>query len=774
MTTLKSLEDLPSIGFVLAAPKEQDAQASEAEAGPSVPAPQNGQDMDSGSDSPLYMRGLRDYASSPTLKKAVLAQSDTDESNNTMAGSVSTRQLINVPTPAQIIPPNDNAMPGWTSSVSSMDGDEEANKARRIYRVSSDDASSVYSNDESGVVSMAGLTDDRDVTRPISPIMGLFEQTMAATRRGNDSAPVGTSNMATQTRGASSTGAMQENHPMTDASRNTSFGSIIRQACSEGRDALSYNAYPPAARGRHNFVAPTALQQIAQNRHVSGKSGVSNGTVANYSRRGLLRVATESPYPPPTGPLPPTPDWKPVTARRQPYIPPPPERTPPSVPAPPEIPLRKRPSLTNEELDILGKKAGHALQTRFMMEQSESFASAGNLRPEKPLHGSRTSADFKVPDLVPEGLHVRKGRTDETRLRSGRQAPQPQLASAITAQFDTARTQADFRGHGNSRPPLAFQGESRIRPSASQGQQIRPSASQAMPLNKANLDHMQLAYQRSQQLRPTFSWGQSSLHTSINVYETTEDFSVSRHGDVPTKSNVHNGRTAANPPPTPATFADTESPTQRDTKGTAPTLYTPAIVRPGAPAGGLSFRSTEAHEKYTMEQMLKDREEVVAASARLRDMGSGYFGQRATQRPKTLKVETTDFAPAAKVVEHVGEIRLPQAESPTLVPRPASPTKGFKGKMQRVAEKLKLRKSSKNLREIKRTDTKVSKMSLGSSHGSKSQKGRSTPSIPLARQRSGAELMVSEDDEIPPVPAIPLRHRKTFKKMEESKGKAKE
>lgn len=769
MTALKSLEDLPSIGSVLGPREEQNAQISKTETGPSAPARQD--DTDSENELPLIMRGLSPGPSSSRPKKAFLAKSSADEPNNATADSLSMLQSIHVPSPEDIVSADDNATPGWSSSVYSVDEDQEANP-RRIYRVSSDDASSVYSNDESGVASAVGPAGDDEIARPVSPIMGLFEQTMAASRRGNNAAALGAGNMATQSHGVSSAGAMQLGHPMTDASRNTSFGSIIRQACSEDRDAPSSNAYPPAAHGRYNMITP-AIRQTANNRQASGQSAASSSRVANYSRKGKVNIAMEPPYPPPSGPLPPTPDWKPVTARRPAYVPPPPKRVPPSVPAPPVIPLRKRPSLTSEELDTIAKKAGSALQTR-VLAKPESFASGSNFRAEKPIHDSRTSPDFKVPDLVPEGLRIRKSRNDGTPPRLGQQEPRPLLATASTTQFDTARTQAGFRGYGNSRHPLATPSGSRIRPSTSQAQQIRPSASQVMPLSKENLDHIEQAYQRSLQFQRDNPLGQPSLHTSFNLYETIEDFSVPTYGSMPTKSNIHDGRMGTNRAPTPACFADSESPIQSDTKSTASALYTPAIVNA---AGGASFKTTKAHEEYTMQQMLKDREEVIVASARLRAMGSGYFTQRATQRPKTPKVETTGPCPAPKSVEPVSESRPARADSPALVPRPASPTKGFKGKMQKVAEKLKLRKSSKNLREIKQTDTKASKASkasLGSSHDSKSHKGRSTPSLPLTRQRSGAELMVSEEDEIPPVPAIPLRHRKEFKQMEKGKGKARE
>lgn len=643
--------------------------------------------------------------------------SSTDIADHVTSGWSSSVHLINEPLPESNAGIANQVTPEWSSSVYSSDEDDDVKKShgRHIYRVSSDDASSIYSNNEPGVAGSAGPWEDDDgIPRPVSPTLGIYDQAVAGgSAPANRHPTLGYYDIkSAQSQALMPTiDASQENRPANGLSRNTSFGSIVREACKEYHDSPASNAYPPAAHGRDAFMMSGALhaRATAPSRQVSGNSASSSGTVINYSRKGHLFTAPAmSPHLPPNAPLPPPPDWKPVTRTRSPYVPLPPKRPAPAIPseaaAKPAIPLRKRPSLTNEELNAVIKRADAAHESS-VSTQLNAHSTTNNIRVDKSFQVSRTSSDFQLPDLVPQALRVRPKIHDETSFVPGGRQPAPKLASTSASQLDMAPPQAGVHGYGN------------------EGQSLR---------------QMDIDYEN-----------QVSHH----------DFSSSSEIEsMPAHQNTHNARLAVQRAPTPAMFADADSPASRHTTSSGMTLW--PQVNAYAPAGSVSFSTSKTYDEHSEREMQEDREVIVQASERLRAMGSRYFTQRAV-RPSTSKDESADFGPGFGSVQSPSGTKLLREDHPALSSAPSTSPKGFKGKMQKVAEKLKLRKSSKNLRAEKKVAKKASKSSLGSLYNSaKSSKGRSTTSLAIIRQRSQAELVVP--NEVPPVPAIPLRHRKTF------------
>src|SRR5690606_6928777 len=135
---------------------------------------------------------------------------------------------------------------------------------------SSDDGSFVCSNEEPDMVRSVDLRGyDGNYPRPVSPTLGIIEQEIATSGYLDSQIPrPNYYQEATQTQAYTSTfGASPENLPMDDESRNTSVGSIIRDACKEQRGPSSPAAHGSNFRGIDNYTISGTLETEKSRSH---------------------------------------------------------------------------------------------------------------------------------------------------------------------------------------------------------------------------------------------------------------------------------------------------------------------------------------------------------------------------------------------------------------------------------------------------------------------------------------------------------------------------
>ena len=657
--------------------------------------------------------------------------------------------------------------PEWSSSVYSNDEDdkdqlydEEKHVAsRRVFRISGDDSSSIYSNPDPGIVRSVGPWDyDDEVPRPVSPTLGIFEREISFSRppasyfreSGGYSGPA-------RTQGVSSTiGSSAEGHGIHELSPRSSFGSFMRKACEQQDDenSLAAIAYPPASRDRDSSIVPDTAQ-VADSRHVSAALAPSRVAVVNYSRKGQVRnITTMPPHPPPNMPLPAPPGWKPESQRRPDYAPLallPPTRPAPAIPAPPQIPLRKRPTLTKEELGMARNKTVGAHEAS-PMSQAKARAHPGNKSVEKIANVPGCLGDMKDPELIPEGLRVRReGKNERGTMIYGRKPPISPSVPSSTSRFSGGTP----RSSTSQAPSLQQSSTDCIRPPLRRAQRTQPATSQGESLRQTSVDHFQ-----------------STRHELSLPLQVETAAAETKAGDV---------RMTSKRPPIPTMLGVDSWPGPNKTTGTEKALSKPTSGIYVHRETKVSFEPDERHTGNMDQELQDDREKVIEVNERLCAMGRGYSTQRASYHPAAAKCDNGNFEARFKTTITSGSDGLTaEAKSTTSNLPVAADPKGIKGKMHKVASKLKLRKSSGNMRDVKKARKAISKASISYPHNpAEMPDGKVTsPSQAIGRQRSAADFAVS-DDLIPPVPTIPLRHRKTFAQMEEGqegkmgKGKGK-
>lgn len=334
------------------------------------------------------------------------------------------------------------------------------------------------------------------------------------------------------------------------------------------------------------------------------------------------------------------------------------------------------------------------------MSQAKARAYPGSASVKKIDNVPECLGDMKDPELIPEGLRVRrKGKNERGTMIYGRKPPISPSVPSSTSRFS--------------------------------GGTPRSSTSQAPSSHQATTDTVRPPLRRSQRIQPTTSQGESPRQISVSQFQPARhDFSLPSHGKALSKptSGIH---------------------VHRETK--------------------VSFEPNKRHMQDSDEELQKDRERIIEANERLCAMGRGYSTQRASYHPAAAKGDNGNLEGRSKTTITSGSDGLTAEAKSTSSNLPvAADPKGIKGKMHKVASKLKLRKSSGNMREVKKARKAISKASISYPHDpAEMPDGKLTsPSQAIGRQRSAADFMVS-DDVIPPVPAIPLRHRKTFAQMEE-------
>lgn len=207
--------------------------------------------------------------------------------------------------------------------------------------------------------------------------------------------------------------------------------------------------------------------------------------------------------------------------------------------------------------------------------------------------------------------------------------------------------------------------------------------------------------------------------------------------------------------PTPLGFSLAASASRESLADSDVSIWHPVPIHVRTPNADSPGPHTDASERHaSLREILRDRE-MVPASERLQSMVSSYSTQRAVQRPYKSADMSNDFGPGFAVVESASGNGIVRADHPSHQDASPTPKASFKDKMRglkkgtaKITGMLKLRKSSKNMREDK-TPGLMNQV-------------RSIPSLARLRQRSYMDLRKAEQNEdVPPVPAIPLRHRKT-------------
>lgn len=565
--------------------------------------------------------------------------------------------------------------------------DELEDVGRRVYRVSSDDSSSLYSNNEPGVAASTNPFTGNSAPRAVSPSLGFEGFT---DEPAQDPPP---------------TLVYHRDEPELLWARSLETSSTTpRNASSSGTIINS----PQPSRPRALTPAPPQLC----------------GWAAVLPRRP--RGSTPTPTPAPNRALPQQVDWTPVKPRLS--APPHPDRAPPATPLPPAIPSRKRPSLTGEEMSTIVKRADATLETRQL--------STGNIPGGQAIQGSSTSPDSKAPELVPECLRVNRVRDSEGPALTGYGTPQ--LVSATRSQFEIMPTQFH---DGPSTEHIQFTANRRR----------RNHAPDLATYRDTSMD------QETGLTRQDFSFSPQSERMS------------SPAAPLPTP---HDARSElAQRVPAPAEFAHPSSASRETLASSDVSTWHPASIRGHSNDSGVLDPDTNKSGKHAS-TLTQDQESITQASERLREMGSGYATQRAEHRPAKSTDISEDFGSGFAVVDSASGNGVVRADHPSYQEASKPPKASFKEKMRglrrgtaKITGMLKLRKSSKDMRKDSRTpDGSLDKTSMESGRKTPGlmKKVRSIPSFARLRQRSHMDLRkTGEDGNAPPVPAIPLRHRKT-------------
>lgn len=565
---------------------------------------------------------------------------------------------------------DDHVTSDYSSSVHSEDELEGVN--RRVHRVSSDDSSSLYSNNDSGVAGPTNPFTEKPAARVVSPSLG-FSDSSAEAAQEHDSPTLGHFDESELPRAPTPA----QYYPIAPLPQRPNWAAV-------------------PARPRASTPTPTPA----------------------------LAYMT----------LPPQADWAPVVPRLSALHHP--GKTPLATPLPPAIPPRKRRSLTGKEMSAIAKRADAALETRQLP--------TGSTKTGQTIRASPTSPDSKAPGPVPECPRVDRVQDSEGSAFSGH-TPTPQLVSGTQSQLETTPTRS-HAGPSNGNFQLTANKRSRnIAPdratyrvtntnqengAARQDPSFSPQP-ESIPFSIAPLPAPSALVQRI----PT---PLGFLHAASASRESLADSDVSTWHPAPTHARISSGRDSPGP------HAD----------------------------------ASERHA--SLREILRDREQIVQASERLRSMGSGYATQRAAHRASKSADLRTDFGPGFAIVDTASGNGVVRADHPSHQETSTAPKASFKEKIRglkkgtaKITGMLKLRKSSKNTREDKAPEGSLDMTSLESGRKTPElmKKVRSIPSLARLRQRSHMDLRkAGRDGDVPPVPAIPLRHRKTSAQVAGERG----
>lgn len=564
-----------------------------------------------------------------------------------------------VPAAENETPLDDHVTPDYSSSVHSEDELEGVN--RRVHRVSSDDSSSLYSNNDPGVAGSTNPFTEGSASLAVSPSLGFNDSSADATQE-HDSPTLG----------------HYDEHELPQAHTPAQY-------------------YPSAP-----------LPQRPDWAAVPPRPRVSTPTPAP----SLAYMA----FPPPA-------DWTPVVPRLS--APHHSDETPPATPLLPAIPPRKRPSLTGEEMSVIAKRADAAQETG------------------QAIHGSPTTPDSKAPGLVPECRRVDRDQGSEGSAFSACTST-PRLVSATQSQFETSPT----RSH--------------VGPSTGTFQLTASKRRRNVAPDRATY-------------RATSTYQENGTAPQDSAISPQPERIPSTAAPLPSTSALIQRI------PTPLGFLHAASASRESLAESDVSTWHPAPIHTRIPNADSPGPNTDASERHaSLRETLRGREEIVQASERLRSMGSGYATQRAAHRASKSADLSTDFGPGFMAVDTASGNGIVRADHPSHQDASSTPKASFKEKMRglkkgttKITGMLKLRKSSKNMRGDKAPEGSLDMTSLESGRKTPGlmKKVRSIPSLARLRQRSHMDLRkAGRDGDVPPVPAIPLRHRKTSAQVAGERG----
>lgn len=234
--------------------------------------------------------------------------------------------------------------------------------------------------------------------------------------------------------------------------------------------------------------------------------------------------------------------------------------------------------------------------------------------------------------------------------------------------------------------------------------------------------------------------------------------------------------------PTPSGFPNPASASRESLADSDVSIWHPAPIQVPTWNRSAVFGPAQTIEKQASTTM-QDREDMTQASERLREMGSGYSPQRTAYRPSKSADMSNEFCPGIVAMDSASGNGFVRADHPSYqdASRNPPPKPSFKEKMRslkkgtaKITDILKLRKSSKEIQKENKTPEDSLDMTLVDS-GRKTpgllKKVRSIPSLSRLRQRSHVNIRkATQNGDVPPVPVIPLRHRKTSAQVAGERG----